>query len=242
MKKILPFIIVLFCASALFSETSAPEMHEKNNFRKYILMPADDSLKDRELLKFITGFRQAVKNKDITFLKKNTSENIIWSFADEQGSIKNFLEHYRLDKGTYKESGFWQEMDRILAMGGIYYNEEKTSIAFPYIFVNFPVNDYDSYTYAAVTGKNVNIRKNPDINSPVIETISYEIVKIQNHHDYDAKKITIASKPGLWIKVQTSSGKEGYLFSYYIHSPIGYRAVFEKIQSKWMLRLFISGD
>lgn len=242
MKKILPLLITLIYASALFSESSTSGLHQKDNFRKFILMPADDTVKDKNLMKFITEFRQAIKDKNIVFLKKYTSENIIWSFGDESGSMKNFLKSYGLDSVSYKESVFWQEMDRILSLGGIYYNGEKTSIAFPYIFVNFPVEDYDSYTYAAVTGKNVNVRKNPDINSPVVDTISYEIVKVLNNPSYDVKKEIIASKTGVWVNVKTSSGNEGYVFSYYLHSPIGYRAVFEKEKGKWMLRLFISGD
>lgn len=225
MKKIPLLIFLLIFTTVINAENKSAGI---KSFKKFILMPYDDSSKDKEFLKFITEFKQAVIDRNITFLEEHTSKKIIWSFADEYGSMKGFLKNYGLDVKTYKKSAFWNEMEKILSLGGIFYNDEKTSIAFPYVFVNFPGNDYDSYTFAAVTGKDVNVRKSPDRNSMIIDTLSYEIVQVLNNPGYDAKNEIIASRSGTWVNIKTASGKEGYIFSYYLHSPIGYRAIFEK--------------
>jgi len=242
MKKSFLIFTIFLITITLYAENKSTEQGNAGNFKKYILMPVDDSSKDKDFQKFITDFKKAIKDKNISYLKENTSKNIIWSFADESGSIKGFLKNYGLDVKLYKKSPFWNNMEKILNLGGTFYNDEKTSMAFPYMFVLFPGNDYDSYTFAAVTGKNVNIRKTPDRNSAVIDTLSYEIVKVLNFPGYDAKEEIIGSKSGVWVNIRTASGKEGYIFSYYLHSPIGYRAIFEKQEGKWLLKAFISGD
>jgi hypothetical protein len=241
MKKIILIALTYLLASSLYAETKSDKTETSENFKRFILAPADDSSKDREFSKFITKFRKAVKDRNLKFLKDNTSKKIVWSFGDEFEEINGFLKNYGLDTKAYKDSAFWNEMDKILSLGGVYYNEEKTSFAFPYMFVNFPA-DYDSYSFAAVTGKKVNVRKDADKKSPVIETLSYEVIKILNTPDYDAEDEIIDSKRGVWVNIQTASGKKGYIFSYYMHSPIGYRAIFERQNGKWMLTAFISGD
>jgi len=131
-------------------------------------------------------------------------------------------------------------MDKVLSMGSAYYNEEKTSQAFPYLFVTFP-SDYDSFEFLILTGKKVNIRKTPSSKSPVVETLDFEIVKRASSEALP-KEEKIDGVKGTWIKVITSSGKEGYVFSRYIHSPIGYRAIFEKRKGSWKLTVFVAGD
>lgn len=207
-------------------------------FRKFQIMPADDSASDKDFSQFITKFKKDVKDKNIESLKKSIAPDISYTFGDADG-IKGFLKTWKLDRNP-KNSEFWGEMDKILSMGSAYYNEEKTSHAYPYLFVTFPP-DYDSFEYAAVTGKKVNVRKTPSSKSPVVETLDYEIVKPINVES-DPKKEKIDGYTGIWVNVMTASGNTGYIFSRYLHSPIGYRAIFEKQANGWMLTAFISGD
>lgn len=242
MKKLSLFILILIFTTSLYSEPVSQDETKTENFKKFALLPVDESLKDPDFLKFITVFKKAIKDKNLEYLKNNTSKNIVWSFGDEKGGIRGFLKYFDLDRKNYREAVFWDYMDKILSLGGVYYNEEKTSFAFPYLFVTFPGGDFDIYSYAAVTGKNVNVRKSADRNSAVIETLDYEIVKILNPPDYDTPNEIIGSKSGAWVNILTASGRNGYIFNYYIHSPIGYRAIFEKHEGKWLLTAFISGD
>jgi len=241
MKKIFLFLTIILLSASLYTTADSAAAYAEENFKKFILLPVDESSKDKEFQKFINEFKKAVKEKNIKFIKENTSKNVSWSFGDEDGGINGFLKGYGLDNNSHKKSYFWDDMEKVLSLGGVYYKDEQPSFSFPYMFSKFP-DDYDSYTFAAVTGKKVNVRKSADRNSPVIETLSYEIVKIINAPDYDTKEEIIETKRGVWVNIQTSSGNNGYIFSYYIHSPIGYRTIFEKQDGKWILTVFIAGD
>ena len=41
---------------------------------------------------------------------------------------------------------------------------------------------------------------------------------------------------------QAADGKEGFMASRYIKSPIGYRAGFEKVNGRWRIFFFLAGD
>lgn len=210
---------------------------ETGSFKKFQIIPKEDSAADKEFALFISKFKKDIKEKNIKSLKKSIAPDV--AFNIEEYGIEGFLKIWKLDKDA-KNSEFWNEMKKILSMGSAYYNEEKTSYAYPYLFVAFPEN-YDSYEYAAATGKKVNVRKAPSSKSPVVETLDYEIVKTVNAEPYP-KKEKIDGFNGIWIQVITSSGKKGYIFSRYIHSPIGHRAIFEKRDNVWLMTAFVSGD
>ncbi len=207
-------------------------------FKKFQLMPKDDSVSDKDFSRFIAKFKKDVKDRNIESLKKSIAADIVYSYGEDDG-IKGFMKSWELDRNS-KNSGFWDEMGKILSLGSAYNNEEKTAHAFPYLFVTFPP-DYDSFEYAAVTGKKVNVRKTPSSKSAVIETVDYEIVK-QINVEPDPKKEKIDGYTGIWVNVMTASGNTGYIFSRHLHSPIGYRAIFEKQGKSWKLTAFVSGD
>jgi len=234
MKKTINSILSLFI---LFSVAVA-DASETRGFKKFQLLPKDDSQKNKEFSLFMNDFRKAVKTKNIASLKNNIAPDIVYSFGEEDG-LKGFLKIWNLDKKN-KTSKFWDEMEKVLSMGSAIYDEENNSYAYPYLFVTFPA-DYDIYEFAAVTGKKVNVRMEPSSKSPVVETLDYEIVKAISS-DEEPKVVKVDGMNGKWIKVLTSSGKEGFIFSQFIHSPIGYRAIFQKIGKRWLLTAFISGD
>ena len=238
MKNGISLILAIIISTALTGRIAASPVEQTNGFKKFQVLPKDDSLTDKEFSIFISNFKKDVKNKNIESLKKSIAPDLSWTFGEESG-IKSFLKWWKLDKNP-GSSGFWNEMDKVLSMGSVFYNEEKTSHAFPYLFVTFPA-DYDSFQFAAVTGKKVNVRKTASSKSAVVETLDYEVVKT-SAAETNSKTEKIDGITGTWIKVTTSTGKEGYIFSQFLHSPVGYRAIFEKRKKGWMLTAFISGD
>ncbi len=235
MLKLYSIVSLIFIMS--LSVNALPVEYTKG-FKKFKLTPINDSLSDKDFSQFIKNFIKDVKDKNIESLKKSIAPDVRWTFGEDEG-IKSFLKSWELDKNP-KNSEFWDEMGKVLSMGSAFYNEEKTSFAFPYLFVTFP-SDYDPFQFAAVTGNKVNVRKSPSSKSTVIETLDYEIVKRSNPEEAIVKE-KIDGINGSWIKIITSTGKEGYIFSQFIHSPVEYRAIFEKRNNKWMLTVFIAGD
>lgn len=239
MKKIL--ITLLIITAACMSFTAYSQDKKSGGFKKYQLVPVDESAADKEFNAFMKEFRKAVAAKDIASLKKMISPDIIFSFGDDGTDVKSFLKFWKLDK-NHKQSQFWDQMDRVLATVPSASDEEGIRFyVFPYVFDRFPGADYDSYSFAAVTGKKVNVRKTPSQNGRVAAILDYEIVKIIEVTP-DRKTVRVGGKAGSWVKIMTAGGIEGYVFDYYLHSPIGYRAFFKKEGGKWMLTHFISGD
>ncbi len=211
---------------------------ETKGFKKFQLFPTDDSVSDKEFSVYIEKFKKAVKTKNLAAVKKLTAPDVAFTFESQDG-INGLIKTWKLDRNP-KKSDFWYAMDKVLSLGSAYYNDEKTMYAYPYLFVTFPA-DYDSFEYVALTGKKVNIRKAPDAKSAVIETLDYEILKSTGVEE-NPKKDKVSGIDGKWIKVITSQGNEGYVFSHYVHSPIGHRAIFEKRNGGWLLTAFVSGD
>ena len=231
------FIITLSIAVSGFGQYNS----ESESFKKYQLIPVDDSSDDKEFRSFIKDFRKAVARRDIEYIKKHISSKIVRSFDDDGTGADGFFETWKLDS-SYKKSPFWDEMERVLATVPASSEEEGIRYyVFPYVFDKFPGDEYDSYSYAAVTAKKVNVRKTASEKGKVIAVLDYEIVKIIEVTP-EKKKVMVSGKSGSWVKVQTSSGKKGYIFDYYLHSPIGYRAIFKKYPETWKLTHFITGD
>ncbi len=230
-------IVPVLCLAMLLSLTITVAAETKG-FKKYQLMPKDDASSDKEFSLFIKNFKKDVKNKNIESLRKSITKDIVYTFDNGDG-IKGFIKYWKLDRNPEK-SVFWEEMEKVLSLGSSFYDEKKTSHAYPYLFVTFP-EEYDSFEFSAVTGKKVNVRKDPSSESPVVETLDYEIVK-PLYTDQEPRKEKIDGINGKWIQVMTSSGKEGYIFSQYLHSPIGHRAIFIKEDKSWKLSVFVSGD
>lgn len=232
------FIILTLSAAATLS---GQYNSESESFKKFQLLPVDDSSGDKIFRSFIKDFKKAVASKDIEYIKKHISSQIVYS-VDEGGSgAEGFLDAWRLE-GSYKKSAFWDEIERVLATVPSSSEEEGARCyVFPYVFDKFPGDEYDSYSYAAVTAKKVNVREIPSPNGKVVAVLDYEIVKIIEVTP-EKKKVRVSGKSGSWVKVQTSSGKKGYIFDYYLHSSIGYRAIFKKYPETWKLTHFLTGD
>ncbi|PKL18556.1 MAG: hypothetical protein CVV49_05620 [Spirochaetae bacterium HGW-Spirochaetae-5] len=222
----------------LFFSIIITGMAEVKEFKKFQLLPIDDSAADKEFYIYIQKFKTAVKSRNLTTLRNLIAHDVAFTFESQDG-INGLIKLWNLDRNP-QNSKFWYEMDKVLSMGSSFYDENKTTQAYPYLFVIFPA-DYDSHEYSAVTGKKVNVRQTPSSKSPVIETLDYEIVKTAwSAEDTVSEKVNGIN--GTWVKVQTSTGKTGYVFSHYIHSPIGPRAIFEKRSEGWVLTAFVSGD
>jgi len=233
MKKIIYSLAAFLISISLISDGRA----ETAGFKRARLMPRDDSQNDAGFSHFIKNFRKDIKDKNLESVTKSIAPDVRWTFGDEKG-VTEFLKRWELDRNPEK-SGFWDEMEKVLSAGAAYYNDEKTSFVFPYQFVEFP-EDYDPTEYYAVTGNRVNVRKSASSKSPVVETLDYDLVKTVPSDKAPVNE-KIDGKEGTWSKIITSSGKE-YVFSRYLYSPFGFRAIFEKRGKNWMLTIFISGD
>jgi hypothetical protein len=189
-------------------------------------------INDPSLILFLDDLEDAVRSRDKEHIIDLLSLDILNSFGGN-GGVEEFKSYWNW---TSASSPFWRIMERLLEMGGGKYRQKGRYIL-PYVFQEW--NDqYSSYEYAAITGTYVNVRDKPDISqSKVLGQFNYDIVKV----DYERSAPSMEDPE--WFFVTSLDGsKEGYVFWKYVWSPIGYRAIFEKIDDQWKMTIFLAGD
>jgi biopolymer transport protein ExbD len=200
------------------------------------LNPVDEATNSTSFKAFRDDLFKAVKAKDLKFLKEHIDENIKYTFGIND-KLSGFLKEWKLDTDP-NNSGFWNELEKVLSHGGKFDDETKLSFTAPYVFSNFPEN-YDAFLYDAVIHKNVKVYSEPSKNSKILGELNYSIVKVLERN---LNPETINGEKVFWTKVQTISGNTGYIMNKYSISPVGYRANFRNINGVWKLVFFVSGD
>lgn len=200
------------------------------------LLPVDDGPKDPSFLAFREKLMDALRKRHTAFVLQVLDPHIKNDFGGSEG-IQEFKEKWAPEK---PESRLWPTLLTILSMGGSYApSESEPKFWAPYVFSRWP-DEFDAFEYAAITGKNVNVRSAPAATGQVIGQLSYDIVKVLGELD-DADRTPEDESNG-WVKIVTPSGEEGYVSRRYIRSPIDYRAGFVKREGKWRMNILIAGD
>ncbi|WP_246048738.1 SH3 domain-containing protein [Leptospira sarikeiensis] len=221
------FLFVFFFCF-IFAQASSAEPCKK--FQEYTVLPTHESGKDKSFTEFKKKLDQAIQSKDIKFLEKIVDPDIKFSFGADSGK-KGFWTEWKLDKNPEK-SEIWTTLANTLRLGIV--RDETNQFISPTIFSKFP-DKLDAFEYTWASGKNVNVREKPDVQSKIIDTISYQIVQLDS-------KEAIQSGTCSWQKVCLASGKSGYICDTYLRSSVDYRAFFTLKNKDWKLTIFVAGD
>jgi len=225
--KRLPFRFIFVAVFILFMTLLSPAEISVAQVRK--LYPVDEAAKNPSFFVFRARLFKAIQQKDTAFLVGILSPKIISSFGGT-GGIAEFKEMWKLNTPGSK---VWSELSDCLALGGKFDNDG--SFTAPYVF-GFPEN-IDPYENAAVINDNVNVRSQPRTDSPVLKTLSFDIVKVIKWDRVQTKADRRA-----WLTIQLDDGKQGFISDEFVRSAIDYRATFEKTNGKWLMTSFVAGD
>lgn len=197
------------------------------------LSPVDDAAKDPSFKAFRDRLVAAVKRHDETVLYESLDPKIANSFGGD-GGIAEFKEIWKMGEARTK---LWDELATILSMGGSFGKTEgPKSFCAPYVFSNFPDAGFDATGYAVITGTRVRVRAQPRLKAPVVTSLSYDIVEVDNEPSASG------DSNDEWVKIILPNKKRGYVYGKYIRRPTDYRACFEKKQGKWKMTALIAGD
>ena len=188
------------------------------------LHPVDEAAMNADFLAFRTQLQDIVARRDTAALLEIVHPDIKIGFGGNHG-VADFLEEW---KPREPGSTLWKELGEVLRLGGTF--DGPTYFTTPYTFSRWP-DGFDSFDFAAVSGSNVRIRTAPNLNAPVVTTVSYAILEVV----YEPKPVEG------WTAVKLD-GKTAYLDARYIRSPIDYRARFEYIEGRWRMVMFLAGD
>ena len=191
------------------------------------LYPFDDGPKDPSFQAFRARLIEAAKNRDAKFVLSILDPKITNSFGGD-GGVKEFKEMWEPDNPN---SELWGVLVKILSMGGSF---SKNEFCAPYVFSKFP--ELDTFEHSAIIGEQVRVREQPDLTSPVIASLSYDIVTITDPFE------PIKKDERSWIAIKLSNGKTGFVSEQFIRSPSDYRACFTKKNGKWRMTTLVAGD
>jgi len=205
------------------------------------LQLTDEGSASADFVAFRNTLRQAVQDRDSTFIRAIAAPDIRLTFG-----LPITIEELDLDNPN---APFWKHMEKALATGcaseifGI--EPERETWVCPHVFLApGEVSAIDPYEDIVIVGENINVRIAPTADSPVIDTVSNEVVR----HDYDSiNDLTETQQQAMstiegWHPIITSSGQRGFVSSQYAYSPIGHRAFFTKEGDAWQMNVFIAGD
>lgn len=198
------------------------------------LLPVDEGEKDKSFKEFRDRLYEAVKNQDEEFILKILHPRVILAYDEKKENtkkrkvkvfgIKAFLAKWEPDN---KQSPFWNTISEILSLGGTFADTEKKQFIAPYVYSLWP-DDLNPDRNWAITGQNINVYEQPDLNSPVIKKYSYDIVKASG-----------VSKDKKWIKLTPDDSKTGFVPGQYIRSKNDYSIGFLKLNDQWVIKRFI---
>jgi hypothetical protein len=185
---------------------------------------------------FRERLRQAVHHRDADYIRSIATSSIKLSLGPEPDTLDD------LDINN-PNAPFWQDMENAIATGCTRYNQsslEPEGWVCPHVFgasesidirnLNLPPDLFVNQLF--IVGENVNVRAEARIDSPVIGTLSNEIVLLNR----DINSVED------WTRIIMPTGQQGYVDDRYAYEPLGYRASFFRKNGMWQMNVFIAGD
>jgi hypothetical protein len=192
------------------------------------LYPLDESNLDPSFVDFRTKLAEAIQRRDLEFVLKIAHPEITLGspedFPNPQDSLKKMF-------GPAKyETDMWRELRDMISLGAV---RTYGKFCAPYLYTRFP-EELDPFEYLVITEENVRVRAEPKSTAPVVARLSYDIVK-RRWQGYSAVYESINGEEYPWWRIETPSGRIGYVWGRYARSPLDYEVCFEKVNGRWMM-------
>ena len=187
------------------------------------LLPVDEAARDPEFFAFRAQLQAAVARHDAEAVLAAVHPNVKNTFGGNDG-IDAFRRIWKLPAGDR----LWDELGTVLAFGGAFQGGGLFSA--PYVFARWP-DQHDSFGHVAVLGSNVRVRAAPGPQGRILTALSFDIVPL-------AALIGDSE----WTRIKLRDGRTGYISSRYVRGPVGYRAIFNKVDGRWRMTAFVAGD
>jgi hypothetical protein len=195
------------------------------------LPPHDEAARQPAFFSFRARLITSIARRDTAGLLAAVAPEIRNTFGDDNG-IEAFRRLWRLDT---PDSKLWEELAAVLALGGTFDGDSR--FAAPYVFSRWP-SQYDAFEYLAVVGSSVRVRAEPSSTAPVVATTSFEVMQRARK----TPRLLTPEESERWEAVRLDDGRVGYMAKEFLRSPIGYRAIFSRRGSAWVMTSFIAGD
>lgn len=195
------------------------------------VLPFDQAPQNPAFQQYRDVLLESVRARDLEAVLRAAAPDILLSFGGDEGrqTLRQMLE------GTWllEAEHYWRELEEILANGGGF--DQEGGFNAPYWFAAEPPlpDDADWYNLLYVIGDKVRLRAGPGTDHPVLASLSYELVFLEQYRE-----------GALWIQIRRQDGQSGWMHADYLRSPIGYRAGFSQVEGSgdWLMQYFLAGD
>ncbi len=204
---------------------------------EFHLYPVDEGDQDPSFFAYRMHLLDVVVRRDADALFESISEDIRASFGDD-GGHEGFREMWRPEE---TDSDVWEVLGDVLAGGGTFMEDEylpetsDASFQAPYYFSLFPGERFDAFQSGVIIRDQVVVRSEPRMNASSTDTVGFEIVRVPSFEPE-------GSADSGWIRIELDGGGSGYVPEESIASPIGYRAIFQKTDDRWLMTALVAGD
>ncbi|MCX2739647.1 hypothetical protein [Pontibacter anaerobius] len=199
------------------------------------LLPPDNPPSDTSLVAYLQEMEQVVQAQNPEGLRKLVSPDISTGF-DGSGGWSDFARQWHPEN---EGAEVWLLLEHLLRLGGGYPVEGRKDIfALPYVYSNWP-DSIDAFMHVAVVKTGAILREEPAANASAVCSLNQVILKV----DY-GKSYPEDAPQKEWWHVESADGElQGYLHHPDVHSPVGYRAIFNKNKrGKWQMTALVAGD
>jgi hypothetical protein len=194
------------------------------------LAPVDESERAPELRRFIEQLRVAVKNRDIDFIQSVMSPNILIGFGPNEYGVEAAVTALMDPDGR-----LWSSLESSIFYGGTFIDGQQSSkFCMPYVYSAFP-DHLDAMEHQVVV-KPVQARSEPDESATPIPLPDYAIVRT----DLGTAVTTKGAGGRQWTRIYVE-GKDAYVPTDALRSPVGSRTCLDKRSGQWRLKAVIAG-
>jgi hypothetical protein len=210
------------------------------------LPPKNETGNDPSLTVFVSALSQAIEARDEMFIIRSLSDDVVASYGDDQ-TIEAFIRYWEIEN---ESSAFWYHLSRVISLGGVFLHDTadqtgKYQFVFPYTYAMDIGLDDDYFMLGVITGKNVNLRAEPDMSSRVITQLNHNIIYYLPDEENFAS-ISGKNAFGLpqWYFITTYEKRyKGWVNWQYVYSLMGPRLfLYKDPGGVWKISAFVEGD
>ena len=211
------------------------------------VFPKDESNQNPSLAVFVSDLKKAIETKDEKWIYSVLDTKVISTYGDEEG-VPTFIMYWSPENDS---TDFWPYLTRVVEMGGVFLHDtadhtERYQFVFPYTYVvDLDIED-DYFNLGVITGKNVNLRSEPNTKSNVMKQLTYDVIRYNTEYDSGmliTSGINEFGNPD-WYRIETYDQKQsGWVHWKYVYSLMGPRLfLFQNGQGQWKISAFVEGD
>ncbi len=199
------------------------------------LLPVDEASNDPSFFVFRMRLIEAAANRDTSFVIRHLAPDVKSNFGGDVGAA-DFRRFWRIGE---VDSPLWGILAKVLGGGGVLSEDRLGGNGFeaPYWTATWDVDTYYPFDYGVFLSEDEPVYARPDLESVVVDSASFEIVRISNPYVLSA-----AGDDRQWSEIELGSGDVGYVPSAVIGSPVDHRMMFRQVGGRWTILWLLAGD